>query len=1064
MDYSPYYHLRDELVAALLRDLHGPGSEHEVIEDDPINQYIIGVLYPQSGALDESLDNESPNENGDQENLPDPPVSLANVKYPSSLGLTFAVDLHATQTIAINGTVASYKLVFDGVGADSDDAAPKKSGRRRGSAIRRTWQRVPICLQPLELDLSNPQSGRYEETGIDGLRYFYRIRPVDGRGHVAVTVVLLNVKKFDFADSELGIRDADSFFQPELRVSAPDASHSAFVERPMIAELGDDEDVRAYQLLYRHAKEFAAGHGCSVDWTVSDSEPDRAVSVHTTFVPRYPLRLAVSNPNIQGKALSMRFLAEAPRDTVLEALTQFCDGYRDWIHGVQTEAKTLEVETKATAASHIEAGHIAERRMRAGIKLLEEDDTTWRAFALMNAAMSMQLARSVWLKQDKPTDEPLVDDSLKWFPFQLAFILLCLKGTADAESPDRRLADLLWFPTGGGKTEAYLGLIAFTIMLRRLRGSDGGGVTVLMRYTLRLLTLQQFQRATLLICTLEDLRRKSNDLGPEPISIGMWVGRSATPNTRDEAAESLKKLRSVMSLEEKNPVQLQTCPWCGHGLDHRNYWMAVDRPRLVISCRTADCAFSDGLPVYLVDEDIYDYRPTLIISTVDKFAGLPWLEQARNIFNRRTHGRKEQLPPELIIQDELHLISGPLGTLTGLYETAVDLLCTQNGSPPKIIASTATIRRASHQALGLFNREIRQFPPPGIDARDSYFAVEASPEEKGTRQYVGIMAPGTSHTYLMVRSYAALLQGIMAADGNDQIADPYWTLVGYFNSLRVLGGARMQVHDDVEEWIRRVSQLSGIPSRSIEMVIELTSREQSGRISEYLKQLTLSRPHPASPDVVLATNMISVGVDIDRLGLMVVMGQPQSTSEYIQATSRVGRKYPGLVVVLFNAAKSRDRSHYESFVAFHSAIYRQVESTTVTPFSARARDRGLHAVLVAMVRLLIPELQTNKGAGAVLKNEGSLKAVAELIVNRVRQVAPEEADATAKQLDEIIGRWCEMARNERDGLQYRDRDTSKALLVDAGVGAGDAQNAFPTLWSLRDVDRESNMYLVRLDD
>ena len=454
-----------------------------------------------------------------------------------------------------------------------------------------------------------------------------------------------------------------------------------------------------------------------------------------------------------------------------------------------------------------------------------------------------------------------------------------------------------------------------------------------MRYTLRLLTIQQFDRASLLICCCDAIRREAPQrLGYDPISLGLYVGQGATPGTIDEARAALNKLGTGREVPTGNPVQLHACPWCGHRLSYRNYWITSDKSRLMISCRQDDCLFSKSLPVFLVDDDIYANRPTLIIGTVDKFAGMPWRDKVADLFNRAVPGRPQQRPPELIIQDELHLISGPLGTLTGLYETAIDILCTYDNAPPKIVASTATIRRAYEQIQALFDRKVRQFPPPGIDARDSYFAVEAPPEDRGTRSYVGLMAPGTSQTTLLVRAYAALLQyaaDIPASDDAkeaDKIKDPYWTLVGYFNSLRVLAGATLQVEDDVADRINLLAAESGTKPRAAEDWIEMTSREPSSAIPGHLQRMAdRLGSRRGALDGILATNMISVGVDIDRLGLMVVMGQPQSTSEYIQSTSRVGRKYPGLVVVLYNSSRSRDRSHYKSFVAYHSALYRQVE-------------------------------------------------------------------------------------------------------------------------------------------
>jgi hypothetical protein len=583
-----------------------------------------------------------------------------------------------------------------------------------------------------------------------------------------------------------------------------------------------------------------------------------------------------------------------------------------------------------------------------------------------------------------------------------------------------------------------------------------------MRYTLRLLTIQQFERASLLICCCEKIRRElsnkgDSSLGNSQIELGLWVGQGATPNDLKQARDSLLQLQRGESVEKKNPVQVRSCPWCGKTLGHGNYYVRTAAPqRLVITCRNPECLFKDELPIRLVDEDIYNLHPTFVIATVDKFASLPWKEKTAGLFNIDLRGTP---PPELIIQDELHLISGPLGTLTGLYETAIDLICTHKGVRPKIIASTATIRRAGQQTRALFDRDFRQFPPPGIDARDSYFAIEAGRASKGTRLYLGLMTPGTSQSTLLIRVYAALLQRAAERPAPDRVKDPYWTLVGYFNSLRVLAAARLQVQDDVNERLALLSKANG--TRNIESMIELTSREPSPKIPGYLKDMARSLPDAQTLAVILATNMISVGVDIDRLGLMVVMGQPQATSEYIQSTSRVGRKFPGLVVVLFNAARSRDRSHYESFVTYHSALYKQVESSSVTPFSPRARDRGIHAVLVALARLLKPDFRSNDAAGRVGALEQRLADIQGAIVDRVERLAPEEKIAAEHQLNELLATWHALGV-EIPGLSYSIyKDENASLLVDAASESQVAETRFKTVWSLRDVDRSSNLYLTR---
>lgn len=1058
------YVFRSELVDRLTRDLVGPGDEHEELDDAPIEQYIAGVLYPQSaGAVAPEQDLDTADEDEETGNL-DPPVSMANRRYPSSMGMTISVDLRVAPSITISATAARYeKLESDALESAtaaslSTDSASEGDRREHGARAgwRWTggersddkWRRVPLRLEDVDLDITSPGDRRVQ---LDpGLELFCRIRRADENGSVPVTLALVNRLTV-----QRGLRDASSFFQPRLRVSASRAGVAPFVERPSGAPSAEDDDINSYLLIYKHARNFGTGHGCAVEWQISGDDGERAEAISTTFVPRYALPLADSNPNVGGSALGMRFFCQGARIQVAEALEGLIDGYADWIQSVAEKAHSSLGDSSvaaATARRHIEVAQRAVDRMREGLRVLTTNARAWDAFRLMNAAMLEQRARATWIREGSAGDGPLLDDAHQWRPFQIAFILMCVADVARPSSSTREEVDLLWFPTGGGKTEAYLGLIAFTIFHRRFRDATGGGVTALMRYTLRLLTIQQFERATSLIAACEQIRRSRDDLGHEPVSIGLWVGQAATPNTLKDAEAALRSLQHGPDLKEGNPIQLRQCPWCGKPLDYRNYFVNRDGTKMVIACRDSNCEFEGGLPVYVIDEDIYRHRPTLLIGTVDKFASLPWREETSALFNLD----KPERPPELIVQDELHLISGPLGTLTGLYETAVGALSSHDGVGPKIVASTATIRRAGDQVRGLFARRVNQFPPPGIDARDSYFAVEASPEERGTRLYVGVCSPGTSQTTLLIRTYASLLQGAAEIPGSNEARDPYWTLVGYFNSLRVLGAAAIQVRDDVTDRIELLAARSGRVPRKTDEQIELTSRVFSTAIPNHLKHMEAQLPDHRTLDIILATNMISVGVDVDRLGLMVVAGQPQSTSEYIQSTSRVGRQHPGLVVTMLNAAKSRDRSHYESFVGFHSSLYRQVEASSVTPFSPRARDRGLHAVLIGLIRLMNSTLRPNDSAGEVTSEEEAIRTAFKVVLERAEAVDHGGVEQTEQHLSRIIDEWKRRA-TESPGLKFRGYGSLEpSLLISADDFEGEG---FPTLWSLRDVDSESSLYL-----
>ena len=1072
---TDYYDFRARLVEALEVDLSGPSAVDEVIADPPITRYVAGILFPQdAGTVDPAQDqNDESVTDDDDSGAWDPSVAMSYIRYPSSMGMTFAVDTTTAASIILKIDAGRYAPVEKG-----DDPKPGRRpektdtsgttvsvetktdagdqggflGRRANPRDQPHWQRVPVERQPITIDVSTENPGTTDPIG-EGLELFTRVRASDESGRASVTLILINGRRAGSGS----LRDIDSFFQTRLQVEAATGTHP-FVARPGSDFVTQDEDVESNRLLYRDAVSLATGHGTSVDWRADPDDPRRASVICTCLIPKFELLLSDSNPDIPTESLIMQHLIQAPRGEALAGLEDLCAGYEVWIVDTAGRLVDLDEALQATAERHLDRCRDALARMRSGIDLLSRDSDAWEAFRLTNKAMLMQRARSDWLAAEDRSSPPDLAGDHRWRPFQMAFILLCLEGIASSDSKDRQLTDLLWFPTGGGKTEAYLGLLAFTTLLRRLRDpADGHGVTVIMRYTLRLLTIQQFERATLLICCLESIRRDDGRLGSTPIEIGLWVGKGATPNSLAEAKASIEKLRQGVRLETSNPLQLHRCPWCASPIEPRNLWIAKSPARLVMACRSTGCEFANGLPTCVVDEDIYSRHPTLIIATSDKFAAMPWRDSCLNLFNGDLPG---VLPPELIIQDELHLISGPLGTLAGLYETAVDLLCTAQGVRPKVVASTATIRRADAQTAGLFDREVRQFPPPGIDGGDSFFAKMTKRTEKGTRLYVGVTAPGTSQTTLLVRTYAALLQAASELEGAPVIRDPYWTLVGYFNSLRVLGGARMQVQDDVDDRLELLSRSHASSKRDIERRIELTSREPSGDIPDHLRRMEVKHTEDDALDVILATNMISVGVDINRLGLMVVMGQPQSTSEYIQATSRVGRRYPGLVVTMLNAAKSRDRSHYESFRDYHAALYRQVESSSVTPFSSRARSRGLHAVLIALARLTVPELRANKSAVEVGRFIDRLEPAKAAILDRVRRVDPQELDATSTELDQIIAAWVRRAADEPDLVYWNPRHPDKALLGDAGLAGEDFESTFPTLWSLRDVDLSSNIYQV----
>ena len=735
------------------------------------------------------------------------------------------------------------------------------------------------------------------------------------------------------------------------------------------------------------------------------------------------------------------------------------------------------------------------------------------AFKLANRAVAVAARRREAQERRRSGGafDPDKSREPEWYPFQLAFILTGLRGLAEPGHPDREVVDLLFFPTGGGKTEAYLGLAAFTIALRRLRnpGIAGAGLAVLMRYTLRLLTLDQLGRAAAVVCAME-LERQADPVqwGDWPIEIALWVGQAATPNRMGMKGQPDPKRRTVRTkvLDFKNnskkrdPLPIKACPWCGSPFTAASFELKPDyeAPRelhLLCADPTRQCDFHAGkrrpLPVQAVDEPIYRRLPAFMIATVDKFAGMPWhgevgaffggadRHDAQGFYGANDPGRGKPLPcpllpPELIIQDELHLISGPLGTMAGLYEVALDRLCLRGTVRSKVIASTATVRKAEAQIRALFDREgSAVFPPPGPDRRDSFFARTRDAADPSGRLYVGIAAPGGSPKVNFKRGTITLLSAAQraweAGAGSKNPADPYMTLVCYFNALRELGSARNMIEGEIQSSLarygqhRRVGEAEpGLRSRQIDLdTRELTSRESTDKVSETKERLAIPFGTKHRIDVALATNMISVGLDVTRLGLMLVSGQPKTVSEYIQATSRVGRDdaRPGLVVVLLNTNKPRDRSHYERFRAWHEAFYRGVEAVSVTPFSPRALDRALAAVAIGLGRLGEASLTGDPCAGLIRAARPAVDALAATFGSRAgrsdKTLPPAEAAALATRVaartSAVLDEWGNLAGAVEDAggtLVYARQ--GKRLLREATPGATEGHFRAPR--SLRDVE------------
>ncbi len=436
------------------------------------------------------------------------------------------------------------------------------------------------------------------------------------------------------------------------------------------------------------------------------------------------------------------------------------------------------------------------------------------------------------------------DATLSWRPFQLAFQLLALAGLAfpvrptARSNPDRDVMDLLWFPTGGGKTEAYLGLTAFTLILRRLTREDadeGAGVAVLMRYTLRLLTVQQFERASRLVVACEFLRRANpGELGTVPFSIGLWVGSAATPNKVEGCAHGPRE-------RSKKAQQLARCPACNkQGPEVGPRQEEPPLPRA--SARQSVPAARRGRPSTPSTRTSTALRPGLVIGTIDKFAQIVRKPDSTALFH------SDGGPPELIIQDELHLITGPLGTVAGLYEAAIDLLCTPRRRPSE--GAREHRHDPSRARPGAAALRPRRAAVSAAGARRHGLVLRGGRRGGSRAPLRGVTTAGRSPKFVLQAACASLLQGASEDDVVSPAArDWYWTLVAYFNSLRELGGALVMMQDDVLDSMKNFAALHGTAERSIDEPMELTSRVPQADIPGRLVALekpTTRRSHPTS--------------------------------------------------------------------------------------------------------------------------------------------------------------------------------------------------------------------------
>ena len=1095
-----YAEVRQKIIDAIRTDLIGPFSPKEVLDENPRYAYLVGMLEPQrdENAPDENeqeieadIDYDKDEDFTAGEDDDNEPISTTKFKLPSSIGISFYVE-SILDGICLDVTWGDY--------ARSTEKTIGKDGKEHSHSI---YKRIPES-ETVHVKFSD--FGRTKEYQLvqDSNVHVHISRIPLKNGYSLVTAYVVNKRSNPSSEVE-GL-----MFQVGIRAHAEDGSAVFIAEHICRNVLATDE------FYFEQRPIMGRGRGCAAVW--GKTENGRTDYVEAAFIPEYEY------PGVSAalKGFSPTYFStwqmalKGKKAETIKKLNTLADSYEKWIDNTLAGNPRMNDSEFSEKVGNTVISHCRDalRRIRDGIHIIETDDISFEAFSFMNSVIYMQNSIKNYAKKHGQGIECSFkdfvnpknpDNEFAWRPFQIAFILMNLKGIVHPEGPEREIVDLLYFPTGGGKTEAYLGLMAFTIANRRLRASASdkynrdGGVTIILRYTLRLLTTQQRDRITKMVVAAELVRQKNPRLGTEPISIGFWVGGQVTPNRFDELVTKDDNPSAAGNAKRMLYKQILTCPFCGKPLTKDEFYIDTDKKSVEIYCSDEHCMFYKyknpreriPIPVYLVDEEIYAKCPTIILSTVDKFARLPWDVNTNTLFGRvdrkcsrdgyvaigAKHPKhrktanleaatittvKPFLPPELIIQDELHLITGPLGTVYGAYETIIEDMCTYDGIKPKYVVSTATIKNAGNQAKSLYARKnTTQFPPNGFEIGDSFFIREIPVEEDPFRKYVGICAPGQSVKTALLRTYAIILQAVYTYSLQDEykdVIDPYYSLIGYFNSIRELGGAVRLLQDDIPARIKRIQKRYHLEKRRfLNKNEEITSRMSSWKIPEKLNQLELPYTSRNHLDTAVATNMIAVGMDVDQLGLMVVTGQPKQNSEYIQATSRIGRAHPGLVVTLYNAYRPRDLSHYENFTGYHAQLYRFVEGTTATPFSARARDRVLHALVISAIRLLYPEMANNEDARAISSlSQEQIDAVKDMILDRIKIVKPSARDDAGDEIDEFIGWWKRKAA-ETMPLFYRADPKRYNILINP-YDKPHEDSYKPTLLSMREVESAANMY------
>ena len=1080
--------LREDILKYIENQFMGPprGEPHELdfIKDyRPYQHLVTGMLFPQ----DAIIDSENYSRDSTIVDTSIDPLSLSFTYLTAVVGMSINVP-ESINKINIRCSACFY--------TEEESKTDNKDNEKE-----KYWKRKDIDEELLVVELKDHEINIFDDRAKIDIRVF---KSGDNK---LVRITMINNKS---KEKRGRVNQSDILTRVSMDSWITDGK---ILPYPKVFRSTNDGEEEEQQILYKDEHIYGIGHACSVKWRNKKDSAENIVSLD--FIPTGITKGSKSTLEEyeNSKSIDMEFLANPQNEkNIVYELKKFVQPYDNWVKNIINELTKLKKNPSNSLSFVITKSHEKAidklinklsktlKRISSGVDFLEKDSTALSAFQYANKAMLMQMIHQKYYQRiiDKDRlnykffkrNHNFVNDfnnidysdlkkifgsdykKFEWRPFQLAYFLMTCKSTVKKDDQDRETVDLIWFSTGGGKTEAYLFVSAFLIFFNKLIDPESSGVEIIMRYTLRLLTQDQFIRTSRMIIACEKIRRDNVAiLGNNEIGIGLWIGGGISPNHYESkgekspgSSEMLIDLKKKPNPDCESPFSIAICPWCNTNLvpeklsGEENYGFEGDDYNFIINCPSDSCEFHEKLPIQVVDQAIYENPPTFILGTVDKFVRLAHQSQSGNIlFNDDT---KKSV--NLIIQDELHLISGPLGTITGGIEAAIDTMLSFWGVKPKYMAATATIRGAANQIEKLYARNVEIFPPSGISHADRFFS-KIDENDKG-RLYVGIMSQGHTAVTTTVRIAAALSQSVEEISAPNEQLDGYHTLVVYHNSRNEKSKTKTLAAQDIPERIKQIASGNNQREKNNNMprvfgengIAELSS-DVPDELFETRKRLDLKRGDQDVIDVLSVTNIIQVGIDIQRLALMQVTGQPKTSAEFIQATSRVGRgDNKGLVIVNYIATNPRDRSHYEQFNGYINSVNRFIEPTSVTPSAEPALRRTMPTCLVMLSKHILGLGQNSDAINFKYTDNNLAIQLFDNFKDRLLKSDPSEKINIEKYFKRYINEWEDLvSKNTRVNYHAKFSKSAKDVKF-LTKDYGDTKNE--ALWdilsSMRNVDSE----------